>query len=615
MDDQFRIQMITMNSRSGSQRILWSLLGVAIFVTYSGMLLEHGKRLWSHDYFSFFPVFLIAVIAVTADRFKTSKRPKQGKWRVDPISFGVSILLLGGSVWFQSPLVGAVSFLLLIDSLLCHMREARSSWRLLLLLIPLPFGIDGQVIHKLQLESSVRASQILDAINVPHLMQGNVLELPDRRYFVEEACSGISSIYLMMAATALYVVMSRMRFVRAIPLMLSVLWWAMVANAVRIVAIAYCHHFHQLELSAGWKHEILGISTMILAFVGIWSTRALLDFLLGPITESSENPDASSFSLIKLWDRFTAPFLHGQKPIRGISYSMEVSQRRMLISVTTLMIVAATSYWGLVAKAAYLPGMSSDISSQKLTKVPLAQKRFDALNRNQFDGIQTISVAEYLNSTNEHNEPSQSDARYSKSWVAKSLAGEATFRVDGPFYEWNDARAGYLSDGWKLEQASTHRIPNGPPSEKLVTVRMIDRSGNRAHLHFCMLRPSAEMVSVPLQADATEIIGQLKDRIGGAASIADNGEMWQFQLLIRVSGQSFDATITEEHQLFSQLLRVVRKQWRDQVVPIRTNEDNSQGDSGSNELESPDSDQQDAGVAATGSPGTDEVPSQPKGLL
>ena len=50
-------------------------------------------------------------------------------------------------------------------------------------------------------------------------------------------------------------------------------------------------------------------------------------------------------------------------------------------------------------------------------------------------------------------------------------------------------------------------------------------------------------------------------------------------------------------------------------MPIRTNEDNSQGDSGSNELESPDSDQQDAGVAATGSPGTDEVPSQPKGLL
>src|SRR5439155_1376873 len=63
---------------------------------------------------------------------------------------------------------------------------------LLLLVIPPPFGLDNRLVNGLQTLTSKCGNYILDYLGVLHLPSGNLIEVAGKRYFVEEACSGIN---------------------------------------------------------------------------------------------------------------------------------------------------------------------------------------------------------------------------------------------------------------------------------------------------------------------------------------------------------------------------------------------------------------------------------------
>src|SRR5262249_55547380 len=67
-----------------------------------------------------------------------------------------------------------------------------------------PLNLDKAFITRLQEYTARAADATLDVLNVLHVRTGNVIEIPGRRMFVEEACSGVNSLFSALACTLFY---------------------------------------------------------------------------------------------------------------------------------------------------------------------------------------------------------------------------------------------------------------------------------------------------------------------------------------------------------------------------------------------------------------------------
>ncbi|MEZ6132034.1 MAG: exosortase U [Planctomycetaceae bacterium] len=543
----------------------WIILSVAALFAYGPLLWEHGRHLWSRDYFQFFPVYILAVAFVTRERITNAEFPEKHMWRVAPVSLGLAVPVLAIAYWFWSPWLAVVSFLLLGDSLLCHFPLARRTWRLLALLIPLPLGFDAELVHRLQLLSSEQASRILDFLNVPHVMQGNVLELDGRRLFVEEACSGISSVYMFTAATLFYVAVSESRLVRSVPLLISVAWWALLANVCRIVSIATAHEWYQSNLSAGWPHQALGLTTMFLALAGIFSTKALLGFLTASIRDarSLDFSTTKALSPTVLWDILTTQkrsLVYGSEHAR---FSMQVSVRKLLSSLVTGLVLPATVYWSFVAAAAVRPDIVAEQGVEESAAGPSRLQRFQELSEQTFDALPALEVDGFEQLTRNSIEDRGLFGAHSKTWQFRAPAAAGAISVDGPFHGWHDLRVCYSGQGWKIESTAVHHLPGHGPNDRLVAVEMINAAGKRSRLYFCEFYPSGELATPPLSASTDDVAARVKGRLNELATHADETVLWQAQLLTQETpGMAMESERQAERQLFADVVAVLRRHWK-----------------------------------------------------
>lgn len=321
-------------------------LVVGGLLTYGDILLRFGARLWSQDHYQFFPIFLAGVAALVIDRARTEGEWNSRKWRVGPISFGLFLFTIIGAVGLRSPLLGFCSVFLAGYSLLCGFPLARRAWSLLLILVPPPMGFDTEIVHQLQMWSSTGASRILDYLHVAHVMNGNVVQLADRKLFVEEACSGLGSVYLVAGATLFWLVYSRERLSRGILLFASSFWWSMVSNVVRIVLIAASHQWLNIDLATGLAHQVLGVLTMLLALAGTASTAMLLKFFMSSISDERLKPDKSiALTPIALWNVATTTNRSLVYRPRVPLIKFDVSRNVLLNTFAFILMLCGLVYW------------------------------------------------------------------------------------------------------------------------------------------------------------------------------------------------------------------------------------------------------------------------------
>lgn len=114
-------------------------------------------------------------------------------------------------------------------------------------------------------------------------MAGNVLEFPGKRLLVEEACSGVQSLFAVVAAMAAYLVWQRRPWSIAALVLPAAVAAALVMNLARVTAIALAQHGLGLDLSGGWPHEALGTVGFALALRALAAVGVIAGWLLGPI--------------------------------------------------------------------------------------------------------------------------------------------------------------------------------------------------------------------------------------------------------------------------------------------------------------------------------------------
>jgi exosortase len=138
---------------------------------------------------------------------------------------------------------------------------------LIVLSVPLPETVLSSLALPLQFKASQLGAAMLSARHVPVQLSGNVIELPNHRLFVTEACSGLRSLSaltalgLLIGGTWLRTPWTRVLLVAgAVPI-------AMLLNGVRIFLTGFFVYFVNPEFGKGLMHYTEGWVMFVIAFI------------------------------------------------------------------------------------------------------------------------------------------------------------------------------------------------------------------------------------------------------------------------------------------------------------------------------------------------------------
>jgi exosortase len=545
----------------------------ALLCSYAPLLISHVRRLWAYDYYRYFPVVLLGVAWLTWVRLLggaslgaiVEQTLEFGRWHFrrawisaqqrsrattcvvclrlasrrllqvmtracSPAAESrwlllAAWLLLAVAVLLGSPWLAAVSAIFTLGGLLLaisqHARIALPVWLLLWLLIPLPFRWDTRLVFWLQGFTSRAGSSLLDLLSYNHLLAGHVLEVPHQRFLVEEACSGIRSLFTLLAFTALAVVWTSRPLVRSLLLLLAAVFWAAIGNVVRVFAVVAFYVSGGIDVSSGWRHEMLGAALFAVALVLIGCTDRLLCFLTEPIRElqSARWNDGT---------RRNALGQHGRSALGLVptAVSPQHDRARKLISgvheITQTLQQVSHRYTRLLTPTNFCLLFSLLVTAQAVT-LAAVPSRTDVAGAPNDLGLGRETLAEdihgwkLINYETQTRDSNSQLGRWSATWTYRAGESAAVVSCDYPFVGWHHLTRCYEALGWKVLKQEILIYPGeqDPLQAPIVQVEMEQSGGDRSVLLFSQFDRDGNWVDPPGAAAVSASSWQraLTDRI------------------------------------------------------------------------------------------------------
>ena len=141
---------------------------------------------------------------------------------------------------------------------------------LLAFMFPIPAIVYAHVTLPLQLFASSLAETILNALGVPVLRDGNVLELASQRLSVVEACSGIRSLVSLAFLALVYAYFFDRRVWMRWVLLAATVPIAIAANAARVTLMGLIGEYRTdlaqgfMHLAEGWMLFVTALALVLL---------------------------------------------------------------------------------------------------------------------------------------------------------------------------------------------------------------------------------------------------------------------------------------------------------------------------------------------------------------
>ena len=250
--------------------IAW--FGLLLVACYAPVL-RALVRQWNNDPdmgHGFF-VPLIALYIVWQHREELAAiTPEPNWWGLVVVALGGLQLVLGtlGAELFTTRMSFVVTLIGVVWTLGGNVMLRKLAFPLFLLffMLPIPAVIYSAATFKLQILASQLADGALTVLNIPVLREGNVLELPNQRLSVVDACSGIRSLLSLTFLSLVYgYFFERKTWVRVV-LFFSTIPIAIVANASRVTITGVITQVKP-ELAEGFFHEAEGWVIFMVALV------------------------------------------------------------------------------------------------------------------------------------------------------------------------------------------------------------------------------------------------------------------------------------------------------------------------------------------------------------
>ena len=261
------ILVTELDARLKLQLFFGLMVLVAVAVVYWPVL-KHLARVVgnSEDYWFAFllpPVSLYIVYRQWDQLRSQAWRPSWLGLVVVGLGFGMYIL---GDI-LMSLYIPSVSLVVVLTGLLYLVGGkalVRTLWfPLFLLILAIPYeGLGyGAITLRLQLISSWLAAGILRLLGLPVLLQGNIIDLGTQQLNVVAACSGLRYIVNLLIMGVIFCYFFQRRIWKAMILLLSLVPYAILGNALRLATIGIFPIFRD-----GWWHSSLGLSIFMVGF-------------------------------------------------------------------------------------------------------------------------------------------------------------------------------------------------------------------------------------------------------------------------------------------------------------------------------------------------------------
>ena len=271
----------------GGRRVRQAAIPCAIVaLAHLPLLISLARRLWAAEHYQFFPLILLGAAYLAYVGLRSFEGAGASRWWLRGVLLAVSCGVLVSAVLLSSPWPAGIAAMLALWSLAYGIGGSPlvaclwRAWFFLWLAVPLPLGLDRQLILYLQTVATRWASQTLDLLGYRHLVAGVVIELPGQSFLVEEACSGIHSLFAALACVVFYLLLVHRGFVRSVLLILATVCWVVVANAVRVTLVTMLSTKWGLPVTEGFLHAFLGAAVFAAVLGVVVSTDRLLLFLV-----------------------------------------------------------------------------------------------------------------------------------------------------------------------------------------------------------------------------------------------------------------------------------------------------------------------------------------------
>ena len=470
---------------SGSLRREWPLafcLSLMLMpIAYLPYLCRFAWTLWNRDHYQFFPLVLVAAVALLCNRARGLGVVEPDKTsRARTLGF-TAFVLLAIAVVLESAWLSAGSCLLLVLGIAGGIGgpklagAARPGLVLLLLIMPPPFDGDLAIVARCQTWSTVGASTLLDLLSVAHAREGNVLLLPEKKLMVEQACSGMNTL-LPGLATALFLgFYLRRPSWHILLLMLGSLVFLLLGNLIRLTILGVAMSSWKVDLSEGWPHILLGVTIYLFFVCLLISQDQLLRFF------SDGVPAHQSKRVLLLY-----------KALGSLKFSADIGTplRRQLKPKqdgaaeqnSTTEIVNLQNSW--LATWPAILCLSLLLVGEAISAMQLPAGSFEPVEVLGPIAIPTqLAGWEQDGSQGSELIRSNLEGTYSQSWHYRRGLLRAVAAIDYPFYQWHPLWRCYQGQGWTvLQQAQETNGADGLQSS--YQVLMINTLGHRGLLQF-----------------------------------------------------------------------------------------------------------------------------------
>jgi len=559
-------------------------------------------QLWDRPHYQFFPLYLAALAALTwrrlsevsaenqephlpdsaANEFGPGNSEPAVSWRLPPAQRAAHIsarLLLCGelaallaAVILFSPWLGYVALLLGLGSLAVRLTgsatggKLRAVWALAWFLVSPPFGLDLWLVQELQGITALSSSRLLDYFGYRHLLEGNVLEFAGRQLFVEEACSGVQSLFSLTAVVLLFCVWKRRSWPQSILLVAAAMLWALVANTLRVTIIGAIYALTGFDLSSGWPHELMGYVLLALSIVLLLSTDELVVYVFGEIIVPHgrwpRNP------LTCCWNRWVANV--SPDVFVPVTNTMDDSLPQLSPIAGPRPVLACL--FGVLA-VLQLVGLAGTAAAA-LAEVPVPPANFIP--------AQTLPVSlgawRCTESSIEVRARSSNEGLYSRIWkYSVSAEGRdeqapqftALVSFDYPFAYIHELTKCYTPRGWSIRSRQIESCGWRKGTGEVCAVEMLKADGESAYLLFAEFDRNGR--SVRFSPGTTQWVDERLAlnplvqmyREGASRLALESGTLYQFQVFVPVRVPLTEEQKQDIRTQFAALRERLLEEWAD----------------------------------------------------
>jgi exosortase len=258
--------MISTAESPVATRLPWTKIawfGALLTASYAGVF-AHLVRQWDHDpdmSHGFF-VPLVSVFIIWQRRAEIAATKPQPTW------WGLALVLYGTTQLYLATLgaelfLARTAFVITVFGVVLMLGgppvlpTLAFPLFLLFFMVPIPAVLYNRVTFPLQILASTFAGDGLAWLGVPVLREGNILELPQQRLSVVEACSGIRSLLTLVFLAVVYGHFFEKKTWVRVALFLATVPIAIVANASRVTLTGIISEWKP-DLAEGFFHTAQG---------------------------------------------------------------------------------------------------------------------------------------------------------------------------------------------------------------------------------------------------------------------------------------------------------------------------------------------------------------------